>query len=146
MIAYRKAEVLSRDEEAKLLFAAQHGNTRARNDLIEAHLPFIRKCARQASRPYWMDVDDAVSAGVLGMIRAIEKYKSNKGCGLLTYSKWWMRAMRHDAIEYGQLFRVPSVMVNKVKHGRRVSEATRMEVIAATGIQCEQFGGDAAQQ
>lgn len=116
---------LSLEEETRLIEHAQNGDATARNVLITSHLPFIRLKAKERRCPSWLEPDDLVQAAVFGFIRAIEKWDAAKGCRLLGYAKFWIRAAIDTEIEFSQLYRVPDIVKYCIKSGRKVGEKTR---------------------
>lgn len=68
-------------------FIADRSNEILRNELIEAYLPLVRYHAERVwSRlPDEVDLDDLVSAGVFGLMDAIDAYDSSRGVKFETY-------------------------------------------------------------
>ncbi len=68
-------------------FIADRSNEFLRNELIEAYLPLVRYHAERVwSRlPDEVDLDDLVSAGVFGLMDAIDAYDSSRGVKFETY-------------------------------------------------------------
>ena len=52
-----------------------------RQERVIAHLPLVRKEAQRVARrlPNWVDVDDLVSAGYLGLLSAVDRYDPDRG-------------------------------------------------------------------
>lgn len=132
MIAYLEAEKLSRAEESALIAAAQGGDVEARNRLIVAHLPFVKWWALKQKRPTWMELYDVIGVGVLGLIRAIEKYKAGD-CKLTNYAKFWMQAKLADAVNKGHLVQIPRYALTHAKQPGRLKEHIARAVLAWTG-------------
>jgi RNA polymerase sigma factor for flagellar operon FliA len=78
-----------------------------RNALVEQYLPLVRHQARHVHRyrslPQSVDVDDLVGVGVLGLIKAIEKFDASRGVKFTTYCIMrvrgsmldWLRTLDH---------------------------------------------------
>lgn len=68
-------------------FIADRSNKQLRNELIEAYLPLVRYHAERVwSRlPDEVDLDDLASAGVFGLMDAIDAYDSSRGVKFETY-------------------------------------------------------------
>ena len=71
-----------------------------RDRLIESFVPFIRMTAeRLAFRlPPYLDLDDLVNAGVIGLMDAIEKYDPQREARFKTYSEFRIRGAMLDEI------------------------------------------------
>ena len=75
---------LSPKEEQELLLRMQSGDGEARCSLIEHNLRLVAHIAKKyASGP---DADDLISIGTIGLIKAVDSYKSGKGVRLATYA------------------------------------------------------------
>lgn len=59
------------------------------NTLIKEHLPYINKIAAKYNQ--FVDHDDLVQEGILGLIRATETYNPDKGNKFITYASWWIK-------------------------------------------------------
>ena len=68
---------------------AQRNEIDQRNELVVAHLPLVFHIARCRARAP-QDLDDCVQAGVIGLIRAVEKYHAAKG-PFGPYAGLWIR-------------------------------------------------------
>ncbi len=76
---------LTEKEETKLLERAAVGDIEARNLLIEHNLRLVAHVIKKyyaASR----EQDDLISIGTIGLIKAINTYKADKGTKLATYT------------------------------------------------------------
>ena len=87
MFKFPATKILSAQEELEYLKLAAAGDLAARNKLIVANIPFIIKCARSFPGYYQEIEGDLITAGSLGLMRAIEKYDFTMGTRLLTIKK-----------------------------------------------------------
>ncbi len=64
-------------------------NELIRNELIEVYMPLVRGVAARLSRrlPQHVDVEDLVSAGVFGLVNAIEHFDHERGIKFETYCR-----------------------------------------------------------
>jgi RNA polymerase sigma-B factor len=62
------------------------GDIHARDELVDAMLPWVRRIAlRYANRGH--DVDDLIQVGTLGLIKAIDRYDPSRGTKLATFAE-----------------------------------------------------------
>lgn len=85
-----KCKPLSRQEERRMVLLAQKGNKDARDCLIRSNLRFVFQVASKY-KGRGVDMEDLVSEGNLGLIRAIEKFEPKKNTKLITYAVWWIK-------------------------------------------------------
>lgn len=87
-------DVLSREEEVRL-FNIMHGSNRAeakkaKEKLILCNLKLVASISNRFKAKS-MKPEDLFQEGVIGLMRAIEKYDASKGFKLSTYATWWIR-------------------------------------------------------
>lgn len=76
---------LSREEETAALIALENGDEEARNTLIEHNLRLVVYIAkRYESNPIFME--DLISIGSIGLIKAVNTFKRDKNIKLVTYA------------------------------------------------------------
>jgi RNA polymerase primary sigma factor len=93
-------ELLTQDEETDLITAAQNGDQKAREILIERNLGLCGQWAKKFPRPSWMDFEDLVNEGIPGLDTAIRKFDVRKGLKFSTYASWWVRQAMQRTIEH----------------------------------------------
>jgi RNA polymerase sporulation-specific sigma factor len=76
---------LSPEEEARYLALVKKGNQSARNALIEYNLRLVAHVAKKYSGT-GRDTDDLISAGTIGLIKAIDTFDESKGNRLAAYA------------------------------------------------------------
>jgi len=76
---------LSEEEETKYLTYLQEGDTDARNILIEHNLRLVVHITKKFEGT-GEDNEDLISIGTLGLIKAIDTFKPDKGTRLATYA------------------------------------------------------------
>ena len=81
---------LLRAEEQALAIRAKAGDDTARTKLVQHNLRFVVKVAK-AYRGYGLGVEDLVSEGNLGLLRAVDRYDPDEGVRLLSYAVWWIK-------------------------------------------------------
>lgn len=91
--------MLSRDELAETCSSSSLPEE-TREELILQHLPQVRLIARQIRErmPMSVSFDDLVSAGILGLIAAIDRFDSEQRVKLRTYAEYKIRGAMLDSL------------------------------------------------
>jgi RNA polymerase sigma factor (sigma-70 family) len=86
------ATPLTAAEEQRLALLAREGDRGARNRMVEANVALVAHIARRL-RPAGSTVPqaDLVQEGVLGLMKAIERFDPTRGHRFSTYASWWIR-------------------------------------------------------
>ena len=77
--------------ERELVAAAQRGDLHARGRLVEAYLPRIASIARTYRSTSSIGRLDLMQEGVVGLLRALERYEPERGTPFWAYASWWVR-------------------------------------------------------
>ena len=86
-----KHSLLTREEEVDLAERIREGDAEARNKLIEANLRLVVHFAKRYQRmSAHLSLLDLIQEGNLGLIKAVERFDSSKGCRFSTYATWWI--------------------------------------------------------
>ena len=75
----------TREEELRLLQAVEKGYSAARGELIERNLRLVVYIARRFENT-GVNMEDLISIGTIGLIKAVETFQISKGIKLATYS------------------------------------------------------------
>ena len=78
-------EPLSPEEEKDCIARLEAGDAEARRMLIEHNLRLVAHIAKKYTTPK-RDADDVISIGVVGLIKAVSTFNSQKGNTLATYA------------------------------------------------------------
>lgn len=76
---------LDREEEARTIQALMEGDANARDTLIEKNLRLVVYIARRFDNTN-THIEDLISIGTIGLIKAIETFKADKNIKLATYA------------------------------------------------------------
>ncbi|MEY2532495.1 MAG: polymerase primary sigma factor [bacterium] len=138
------------DAERRLLLGARERGGRERDELVESFMPLIASVARGYRGSTAVDRRELMQEGVVGLLRALERYDADLGTPFWAYASWWVRqAMQQLVAELTrpvvlsdralrQLARVKSVQRVYVQaHGR---EPRTDELAAECGLTRDQIG------
>ena len=78
-------ETLTKEEEAELVGRLLKGDEDARNELIERNLRLVAHIAKKYRAP-GRDLDDLISIGSIGLIKAVSTYSPGRGKSLAAYA------------------------------------------------------------
>lgn len=87
---------LTGDEEAKAIDALVNGDENARNLLIERNLRLVVYIAKRFDNT-GIDMEELISVGSLGLIKAVKSYNSEKKIKLATYAS---RCIENEILMY----------------------------------------------
>lgn len=87
---------LDADEEARLLEASTSGDPEARNKLVEHNLRLVVYIAKRFDNT-GMDMEELVSVGTMGLIKAVRSYNGDKKIKLATYAS---RCIENEILMY----------------------------------------------
>jgi RNA polymerase primary sigma factor len=143
----RTYSLLTAAEEIELAKRIERGDLEAKERMINANLRLVVAQARRY-QGHGLPLEDLVQEGMLGLIRAVEKFDWRRGFKFSTYGTLWIRqAIQRGLQNSGRTIRLPvhvaqrEVKVNKlaselsVKLGR---EPTDDEIAAVAELPVEQ--------
>ena len=114
--------LLRPDEEIELAKAIERGDLAAKERLINSNLRLVVSVARKY-QGQGLAFGDLVQEGMLGLIRAAEKFDWRKGFRFSTYATIWIRqALQRGLDNTGRTIRLPA---NVAQRSRRLQRAER---------------------
>lgn len=97
LLRIRNAAILSQEETVALAKAAQAGDDAARNELAERNARLVVSLAKKQLHRK-VPLDDLVSWGNIGLMKAIDKFDPDKGFAFSTYATKWIASCIEDGI------------------------------------------------
>ena len=76
---------LTMEQESECLKKMKNGDLEARNELIERNMRLVAHVAKKYQNPE-DEMEDLISIGTIGLIKAVETYKEDYGSRLATYA------------------------------------------------------------
>ena len=132
---------LSARTERELLSAAQRGDARARGQLVEAYMPLIASVARVYRTSPRVDRVELLQEGVVGLLRALERYDPGRGTPFWAYAAWWVRQAMQQLVS--ELTR-PAVLSDRALRQLSRLRQSHHEALQRTGDEPsrDQLAGD----
>jgi RNA polymerase primary sigma factor len=93
----RRHPLLTREEEVELAKRIERGDLRAKEQLVNSNLRLVIANARKYQGND-LPLLDLIQEGILGLIRAAEKFDYRKGFKFSTYATFWIRESIQRAI------------------------------------------------
>jgi len=106
---------LSPEVERSLAERWRAGDQQAGRSLVEACLPFVMTIAFEYRR-WGIAPEDIIQEGNIGLLKAAKRFDPERGCRLVTYAAYWIRAEIRDFVVRG--YRI--VRIGSSKAERRV--------------------------
>jgi RNA polymerase primary sigma factor len=113
-----------------VVLAAQNGDEVARTKLIELFTPLIASIARLYRGSRAVDRGELMQEGVVGLLRALERYDPERGTPFWAYASWWVRQAMQQLV--AELCRPVVLSDRALRQLARVREAQR-ELVQANG-------------
>lgn len=108
-----KYPLLTDEEESELISKIKNGDEKAKEKLITSNLRFIISIAKQYQNK-GIEFADLISAGNIGLMRAISHFDNSYNCKFISYAVWWIRdSILKEILDYGKIIRIPAEKVTK---------------------------------
>ena len=143
-----QARHLAEHDEERLVRRAKEGDPAARAQLVESFLPLIASVARTYRTGLAVQRIELLQEGVVGLLRALERFEPDRGVPFWGYAAWWVRqAMQQLVAELTG----PTVLSDRaLRHLAALKQAsaealrdtgrrpTRDELVERTGLAADQ--------
>ena len=111
----RAAKLLTPEEEQALARQSAKGDEAARKRMIESNLRLVVKVAKRYMGQ-GLSLLDLIEEGNIGLIKAVERFKPEKGCRFSTYAVLWIRqSIERGLASHSRTVRLPAHVVGDLK-------------------------------
>ena len=118
----RRHPLLTREQEVELAQRIERGDLSAKEQLVNSNLRLVISNARKY-QGHDLPLLDLIQEGILGLIRAAEKFDWRKGYKFSTYATFWIRQALQRALDNGsRTIRIP---VHLGQRERKIGRAQR---------------------
>lgn len=110
-------KILEYSEINELIKKAQAGDSKAREKVVTSNLRFVVTVAKQF-QGRGIPLMDLISSGSEGLMKAVDKFDTERGVTFLSYAIWWIRQAIYNSIYWqSKQIRLPmsqQLLVNSI--------------------------------
>jgi RNA polymerase primary sigma factor len=117
-----KWPLLTAEEEIELAKRIERGDHEAKERMINSNLRLVVSIAKRY-QGHELHLLDLIQEGIIGLIRAAEKFDWRRGFKFSTYATWWIRqAVQRGVANKSRTIRIP---VHIVEREQKITRAER---------------------
>jgi len=121
-------DMINPETEIELAKRIKAGDIKAQDQLVKANLRFVISVAKQyVGRG--LDVEDLVSEGNLGLIKAAQKFDETRGIKFISFAVWWIRqSILQSIADNSRVVRLPLNQINALNKINQAQSELEMEL------------------
>ena len=113
--------LIKRNDEVELAKLIAEGSEEAREKMIVANLRLVVKIAHDF-KSLGVPLSDLIAEGNIGLMKAVEKFRPDKGAKFSSYGAWWIKqSMRRAIADQSRIIRIPIQSAVKIKKIQKAS-------------------------
>src|SRR6059058_6136314 len=114
--------LLTAEEEVELSKRIERGDLEAKERMINSNLRLVVSIAKRY-QGHGLSLLDLIQEGIIGLIRAVEKFDWRRGFKFSTYATWWIRqAVQRGVANKSRTIRIP---VHIAEREQKIARAGR---------------------
>ncbi len=113
--------LIKKADEIELAKLIAEGSAEAREKMIVANLRLVVKIAHDF-KSLGVPLNDLIAEGNIGLMKAVEKFRPDKGAKFSSYGAWWIKqSMRRAIADQSRVIRIPIQSAVKIKKIQKAS-------------------------